>query len=552
MIAFLWPFLKEAKGKLILTLLAAFLTASASLLYPVLLKWMIDAVRAKDASVFEAPAPFVGILALVYALSAAAGYFANIASAEIGFRLRNELRARFFAVLLARPLTYHRAQQTGELSARAVEDIGRLQPVLSGLVLPAVQNLLVVAGCFALMFLLHPAMTALAIGIMLLPVPFLLASGKAVLRMYAESSALLARANALFEESLVGIREVQSFGREETQTARYRTLHAEALHSELRAVKRQACVQQGVSFLLSVVLLGVFFIATTHKVFPSWPVSDAVAFYLYAYAMAMASLSLGRLYLTAQGITGALRRTMGLLRDSRVDGTPSPGTYRATLCGAFEFRDVSFAYVPGIPVLDALSLSIGAGQWLVIEGASGSGKSTVAALLAGLCNAQRGEVVIDGIALRDWDKRQLHAGIALVAQESVLFHGTMLDNLLFSPGETRPSDLHRAIHVSCVDQFLDDLPQGLDTLVGERGYTLSGGQKARVAIARALLSDPAILILDEANAMLEADLESLLWQRLREDRCAKTTGILGHQSSRVPGPCVRLHLDAVSQHHRGS
>jgi ABC-type multidrug transport system fused ATPase/permease subunit len=552
MIAFLWPLLRASKARLVLMLLAVLATAAASLLYPVLLKWMIDGVRAERGALHGGSVPLLAALACAYALSAAAGWYANVAAAELGFGLRNELRARFFETLLARPLVSHRTQQTGELSARAVDDIGRLQPLLSGLAVPALQNTLVVAGCLVLMFLLHPAMTFIAIGLMLLPVPFLFTSGKAVLRDFSDSTSAHARANALFEESLVGIREVQSFGREAEQLVRYRRLHDEALKGETHAARRQAGVQQSVSLLLSVLLLGVFFIATTRRVFPSWPVGDAVAFYLYAYAMAMASVSLGRLYLTAQGMTGALRRTMLLFRSTPTRNVNGVGTHRAEIAGAVAFREVSFSYQPGQPVLDALSFSIEAGEWLVVEGASGCGKSTIAALLAGLCEAQRGELRIDGLPMREWDVAHLRRHIALVGQEPMLFHGSLLDNLLFAPGSAAPGSLQRILRASCVDQFLDELPQGLDTPVGERGYTLSGGQKARVAIARALLADPAILILDEANTMLEANLETLLWQRLREERGEKTTIILGHHTSRVPGPCTRLRLDAVRNDAAGS
>jgi ATP-binding cassette, subfamily B, bacterial len=377
---------------------------------------------------------------------------------------------------------------------------------------------------------------------MLLPIPFLRYSGKRILTWYADSTALHAHASALFDETLVGIREVQSFSREETQASHYRALHRDALRGEMRAAKRQAGAQQGVSLLLGVVLLGVFFVGVTRVVFPEWPVSGAVAFYLYAYTLAMASVALGRLYLTWQGLEGALRRTSALFLEGAI-AEPSPqGTHRASMRGAVAFRGVSFSYVPGIPVLEDFSLSVAAGEWLIVEGASGCGKSTIAALLPRLCDAQGGDVLIDGVPIGAWDLAHLRGSIGLVAQEPMLFHGTLRENILFAPGDAAPGRLQQVIAASCVDQFLATLPDGLDTLVGERGYTLSGGQKSRVAIARAILHDPAILVLDEANAMLDADLETLLWTRLRAERAGKTTIVLGHHVARIPPPYTHLAL----------
>ncbi|MBL0176150.1 MAG: ABC transporter ATP-binding protein [Ignavibacteria bacterium] len=538
----LLPFLRARAVKLAFAFAAVLLVACTSLLYPVLLKWMIDAVSGPRAPVFERPVLLVAALAALFALSSVAGYYAHAATMEAGFLLRNELRARFFERLLARPLTFHRAQQTGELSARAIDDIGRLQPFFAGLLAPALQQMLVVAGCIALMALLHPLMTAAAIGLMLVPIPFLRFSGTRILGFYTDSTALHARASALFEETLVGIREVQSFSREETQASRYRALHRDALRGEMRAAKRQAGAQQGVSFLLGIVLLGVFFVSATRVVFPEWPVSGAVAFYLYAYTLAMASVALGRLYLTWQGLAGALRRTSALFLDASTTAPPASGVHRAPVLGAVAFRGVSFSYVPGIPVLEDFSLSVAAGEWLVVEGASGCGKSTIAALLPRLCDAQGGEILIDGIAIGAWDLAHLRGSIGLVAQEPVLFHGTLRENILFAPGDADPERLEQVLAASCVDQFLDALPGGLDTLVGERGTTLSGGQKSRIAIARALLLDPAILVLDEANAMLDADLEILLWTRLRAERAGKTTIVLGHHVSRIPPPYSHIAL----------
>jgi ABC-type bacteriocin/lantibiotic exporter with double-glycine peptidase domain len=185
-------------------------------------------------------------------------------------------------------------------------------------------------------------------------------------------------------------------------------------------------------------------------------------------------------------------------------------------------------------VLEDASFSVDHGEWQIITGPSGGGKSTLANLIMGFYRADSGSIRVSGVPIERWDKKSLRSQIGYVGQDPVLFHGTLRDNITFACSGGPSDGLSRAIEQSCLDDLVDSLPDGLDTLIGERGYTLSGGQKSRVAIARAIILDPPLLILDEANAMLESELEIRLWNNLAGIRGSKTTIIISHHCENIP------------------
>jgi ABC-type bacteriocin/lantibiotic exporter with double-glycine peptidase domain len=340
-------------------------------------------------------------------------------------------------------------------------------------------------------------------------------------------------ANACFDESLVAIREVKAFAIEKTIWRRYVRLLSQALETEGRTSRLVIKGSQAAYFLLSIMLLTTFYFGMVQAV-PGWTIGSMVAFYFYSYTVAMALLSTGRIYLTFQNVAGALRRVDDLIGATAKNLKTKQQGHDGILKGTIELNEVNFSYDSETTILNRVSIEVPDGEWAAFTGPSGSGKSTVANLIMGLYEPLSGTIKIGGMPVSHWDKEALRNQMGYVGQDPFLFHGTLKENLLIGTNITDESLLKEILRVACLDDVVRDMPDGLETIIGERGYTLSGGQKSRVAVARALLPSPAILILDEANAMLEPSLEQELWNRLKDHRGAKTTIIFTHHIERIP------------------
>ena len=530
---FLWAYAKEWKRSLTAALLGLTFVSLTSLLYPWLLKLMVDQLSG------SAPAP-VSIpilsfaLVVTFSLSTIIGYYQQVHLHRLGFRLRNSIRLAFYQSLLYHPMRFHRDVQVGELSSRATEDIGKLQPIFSNLVAPMYQNVLFASGCIILMSMLNVIATIFVLGLMALCLPVVLRLSRQLPELSAKSQRDHAYANAYLEETLVAIREIKAFVREKLELQRYSKVLCRALDTETHAAKLQVKINQAVYFLLSAVLLAIFYAGTSQTIFSNWTVGEVIAFYFYAYTLTMAVLSVGKAYLTYQGLAGALDRVMEILPAYAQGETPREGNLPAQISGTVEFDRVSFGYEAGKTVLRNISFSIDAGSWVLITGPSGSGKSTIANLLMGFYEAHSGSIRIDGIPIVEKTMFSLRQHIGYVGQDPFLIHGTLRENISFGLTSVDQEQIRHAIEISCLADVVKELPQGLNTIIGERGFNLSAGQKARVAIARALILDPAILILDEATTMIEEETEKLFWYNLESLRKEKTTIILGHHFENIP------------------
>ena len=483
----------------------------------------------------------VGALVVTVVCATFFGYQQQVTMHALGLDLRNAIRVALYRTLLNRPLSFHRDAKVGELSALASEELAKVQPLFSGFVAPLFQNSLFVIGCLVLMGLLNWPATLLVLGVMAIPLPYVILRGKKLPSFAARSQQAETQANAFFEESLVAVREIKAFLRESAEVLRYGAVLGEAARVELQSARIRVATSQAIYFLLSTVILAIFFAASHKLLFPGWTAGGIVAFYAYAYMMTLAAITAGRILLTYQGIAGALDRIMTLMEAEpatvAIPEVPAAMNGDATL----RFREVTFGYSDR-DVLNSVSFTIPSGAWTLVTGPSGSGKSTVASLIMGFYEPRRGKIFLGGTEITTTTIPPVRRRIGYVGQDPFLMHGTLRENIAFSEGPVDEERMHEVLAVTCLDEMVRDLPHGLETVIGERGYTLSGGQKARVAIARALLHRPEILILDEANAMLEPELEVRLWERLRAERGNQTTIIFTHHTERVPAVALELVL----------
>lgn len=542
LLIYLWKYVREWKFKLITALLCLTFVTLSNLLYPWLLKLLVDKFNGGSVYNFNI-IHFSAILIIVFLLAAILGYYNYVLMQDLGFLLRNKLRSEFYSSLLFREMLFYKDHRVGELSSRATEDISKLQPLFISLVAPVYQNILFIAGCLIVMVLINWIATLIVLALIILIVPLILLFSKKLRRYSSASQQKHSFANAFMEETLIGIREIKSFVLEKIKLGRYSAQISIASKDELEASKLHSAISHTIQLALSVLIVGVFYAGTSGTFSGGGSIGSIVAFYFYSYSVTMAFVSAGRVYLNYQVIEGATHRIIELLR-ARANKTQQAKSsfINEKISGKIEFKNVSFGYNPGQIVLNNLSFISEPGLLTLITGPSGCGKSTIANLLLGFYSIQDGEILIDDKSINDYDIYSLRKQTGFSAQEPVLFHGTVKENILFSENNITEKRLKDVLKITCLSQFIDELPEGIDTLIGERGITISGGQRARIAIARAIIFEPAILILDEANAMLQKELETELWENIANDRAGKTTIIMSHHTENIPKVYKELRM----------
>ncbi len=476
---------------------------------------------------------FISVLVGAFFVSSVISYLCDNLLFKQGLLLRNNMRVRLYSALLFQPIYRTRQLKIGELSARCSEDIGRIHTLIPDIVAPLFKNSVYSVGCLYLMFSIHVQATLVVMLIGVLGAPVLFFFGRRTQYLASSAQSDHSLSNALFEESLVAIREIKSFVREALEVKRYSVQQDKAMQKELLAIGYSQRFNQIIYILVTGLLLATFYVTTHQMSVVSWTVGDGLAFYMYAYTLAMSLLASSKLVFSLKKVLGPLESVWELIETGERDiEYPQKGKEQIELKGTIEFRDVDFGYGQTL-VIRNCSFKICAGEWVVIRGPSGSGKSTLAQLMIGLYHARSGQILIDGDPIERLDIAGLRKQVGYVGQEPLLFHGTLRENICLSDWAYSEERLSSVIEIAGLDEMIPELPDGLKTIVGERGYTLSGGQKSRIAIARAIMIDPPVLILDEANSMLETSLERQLWDRLSSDRRHKTTIIISHHTENI-------------------
>ena len=544
---FLWRFVRTEKLKFSFALFSLAVVSGTSLVFPWLLKIMVDQIERNVIKGFSVPWLTAALIFLVL-LSSILGYYSYVLMQSIGYKLRNNLRAAYFDFLLYRPLSFFKNKQVGELSARASEDIGKVQPLFSGLVSTIFQNILFICGCIVLMMILNPLATLLVLALIIIPMPVIIFFSRKMRKLSSAAQAQHDSANAVVDESLVGIREIKSFLLEKFKLDRYSESLNKGTRNEVKSSKLHSRINQIFYFIISVMLIAIFYKGSVLSSASGWSIGGVIAFYFYAYTLATAFLAMGRAYMSYQSIAGAADRIYELLGDYTPMDTSLIPSSMINLHGKIEFKNVFFHYDNEtnsniIPVFSNFSFTLEQGKWLLITGPSGSGKSTLAMMILRFYLPQKGDVFLDDFTITTIDAVSLRTNIGFVGQDPILFQGTLKENILLNRQVTDVR-FNEIIKICCLDKFITSLTDGIDTPIGERGITMSGGQRSRISIARALVSDPPILILDEAGAQLESGLETELWSNLVDERKNKTTIILSHHIENIPK--IYEHLELAS------
>ena len=475
-------------------------------------------------------------LFVVIALLAAATFGRFYLVAWVGERVVADMRRAVFERMLGLSAAFFESARVGEVLSRLTTDTTLLQVVVGSSVSVALRNVLLFLGGTALLFVTSPRLAGLVfliVPVVVLPIVFF---GRRVRRLSRASQDRVADISAHGEETLNAIRTVQAFGHEPIDGRRFGARVDDALATALRRNMARGLLT---AFVIVTVFsaVGVILWIGGHDVMDGRiSPGELSAFVFYAVVVAGSVGAVSEVIGDLQRAAGATERLLELMRiDSEIAAPPEPVRLPDPPVGTVSFEEVRFHYPsrPDTAALDAASFEIAAGERVALVGPSGAGKSTVFELLLRFYDPAAGRVRVDGVDLRQADPAELRARIGLVAQEPFVFSADAWENIRYGrPGAT-DDEVRAAAEAAAAAEFLDALPDGFDTFLGEKGVRLSGGQRQRIAIARALLRDPAILLLDEATSALDSESERLVQDALGRLMAGRTTLVIAHRLATV-------------------
>ena len=463
------------------------------------------------------------------------------ASREIELDLRNDL----FRHLQRLPPAWFQANRTGDLMSRATNDLSAVRMMAGPAIMYTASTSITFAVALFLMLSLSPALTLLA----LLPLPVVSVVvkrfGSAIYVRSERIQAQLAHMSAVVQEALAGVRVVRAYRREGVEIDRFRAANQEYVARSRAMIRLQAAFHPTLAFFLGLSALIVLWIGSRHVIDGRLSIGEFVAFNAYVAMLSWPMIAFGWVTNMLQRGLAAWQRMLDILQVDPAIRDPERPVTPPGIRGVVEFRDLSFAY-NGRKVLSGVSARVEPGQVLALVGPTGSGKSTLVDLLPRLFDPRPGTLFVDGIDVRDLPLDTLRGAIGYVPQEPLLFSETIAGNVAFGTRaglDGKPAAVDDAVALAQLEADVAAFPRGLDTEVGERGITLSGGQKQRAALARAILTDPRILILDDALSAVDTHTEEAILARLREVMRRRTTILVAHRIATVRDADLILVLD---------
>jgi len=449
-----------------------------------------------------------------------------------------DLRERLFAHLQRLHFAYHDHAQTGQLMSRANTDLQQIQAFVVMIPL-TISNSVTVLAVTVILLRIDPLLTLLALGSLpflnVLATRFSRRLHPAVLGIQQESAELA----AVVEETVAGVRVVKGFGAERVQAARLRVEADDVYERSMEAARVRARFLPALELLPNVGLIATLGYGGHQVIDGGLTLGELVGFNVYVVMLIWPLRMLGMILAQAQRAAASAERvrevleTLPVIADS-IGGAPLPGAGPSGGRGDVTFEAVRFSYAPELPnVLDGFDLVVPAGQSVALVGATGSGKSTVARLIPRFYDVVAGRVMVDGVDVREVRLRDLRKAIGIVFEETFLFSESIGANIAFADPDAPMEAIMRAARLAGAHEFIEALPDGYATAIGERGYSLSGGQRQRIAIARAILADPRVLILDDATSSVDPTKEHEIRDALAEVMRDRTTIVIAHRPATI-------------------
>jgi len=528
------PFLKPYRLRIAAAGIALIISSAATLILPMAGRQLIDH-GFNSAEINRISQYFLGFLAVaaVMGLSGATRFYFVT---WIGERVVADIRKAVFSNVLGLTPQFFEMTRTGEVLSRLTADTTLIQTVVGSSVSVALRNLVTLTGGFILMFVTSPKLAALIVGAVVLVMIPLMAFGRWVRTLSRKTQDRIADTSARASETLHAVQTVQAFTHEDFERKAFSRVVEGSFHVAIRRTRARAAMTAVVIFAVFAAIDAVGWVGARDVVGHAMTPGYLVQFIFYAILVAGGVGALSEVWGDMQRAAGASERLMELLHTKPAISAPShPVVLREPAKGEIEFDNVVFRYPSRMEyaALNGFSLKIAPGEAVALVGPSGAGKSTVFQLLLRFYGAQEGRILFDETDVTRLDPADLRRHISLVPQDPVIFSGTIADNIRYGRPDANSVDVRRAAEAAAAAEFIEDLPLGYETQLGERGITLSGGQRQRLAIARAILRDAPLLLLDEATSALDAENERLVQTGLNNLMAGRTTIVIAHRLATI-------------------
>lgn len=538
-LAGLLPFLAPYRARILAAGLALLIAAAATLAMPAGFRQLIDlgfttagSEQARHVNLY-----FVALFLIACVLAAATAARFYLVS-WLGERVTADIRSAVYAHVLRQSPQFFETTQTGEVLSRLTADTTLIQTVVGTSISMALRNLLLLAGGLLMMFLTSPTLSAIIIVMLVAVIVPIVVFGRRVRQLSRASQDRIADASGLAGEMLNAIGVVQAYAQEGREAQRFGSAVDTAFRTAIARIRARALLTVLAILLVFGAIVFVLWLGAHAVLDGQMSAGQLAQFILYAAIVAGAIGALSEVLGDAQRAAGASERLLELLAgQSPIVSPAQPRPLPARTAGgaALELDDVSFSYPsrPDAKALSRLSLSVAPGETVAVVGPSGAGKTTLFQLLLRFYDPATGRIRLDGVDIRELALHELREAIGIVPQDTVVFAANAMENIRYGCPDASDDEVIAAAKLAAAHEFIERLPDGYQSFLGERGVRLSGGQRQRIAIARALLKNPPLLLLDEATSALDAESERLVQRALEAAMQGRTTLVIAHRLATV-------------------
>lgn len=527
LLSYLWPY----KKLLILSVVFMLFVALSNLVVPWIIKDVIDQVlEQKDLRML-----YLVIVAILvtFFIRALTTFGHRYLMGYIGQAVIMDIRNVLYHHLQVLSISYYDRRRTGDIMSNLTNDISALQTAIVVDFISLVQESAIFIGSFASMIYLQWKLTVLCLVIVPLVSYVIKFFGRKLHTSGRVVQECLADVTSMLQETIQGVRIVRSFNRGHYEEKRFEKINRASFSATVRSIRQQSQMTPFVEFLAAIAVCAIIWYGGVSVIDGVMTTGELIAFLIYAINLANPTRRVAESVGNIQKSLAAADRVFAILDEPPEVWDESGAKHLIIKTGRVEAKHVSFSYEKENPVLVDLNFVAEPGQTIALVGPSGSGKTTVANLLPRFYDVSAGAICIDGMDIRDVTVGSLRENIGLVPQDTLLFNTTIKENVLYGRLDATDEEVWAAIKAANAENFIRELPHGIDTKVGDRGLVLSGGQRQRIAIARAILKDPAILILDEATSALDTESEKIVQDALDKLMVGRTSFVIAHRLSTV-------------------